>query len=38
MPDDLKAKLFRRLQRGTLKGDGKGLGLYILIVLLPAAQ
>jgi signal transduction histidine kinase len=30
IPDDLKPKLFRRLQRGTTKAQGKGLGLYIV--------
>lgn len=33
IPDDLKVKLFRRFQRGALKGDGKGLGLYIVKTL-----
>jgi signal transduction histidine kinase len=30
IPDDVKPKLFRRLQRGTTKVPGKGLGLYIV--------
>lgn len=33
IPDDVKAKLFRRFQRGMLKGEGKGLGLYIVKTL-----
>jgi signal transduction histidine kinase len=29
IPDDLKPKLFNRLERGTAKARGKGLGLFI---------
>jgi PAS domain S-box-containing protein len=30
IPDELKPKLFARLQRGTTKAHGKGLGLFIV--------
>jgi signal transduction histidine kinase len=33
IPDEVKSKLFRRLQRGTTKARGKGLGLYITKML-----
>jgi signal transduction histidine kinase len=33
IPDDIKVKLFRRFQRGMLKAEGKGLGLYIVKTL-----
>jgi signal transduction histidine kinase len=33
IPDELKAKLFRRFQRGTTQAHGKGLGLYITKML-----
>ncbi len=33
IPDELKAKLFRRFQRGVTKAHGKGLGLYITKML-----
>jgi len=33
IPDDVKQKLFRRFQRGTTKAHGKGLGLYIVKML-----
>ena len=28
IPDDLKSRIFRRFERGTVKAYGKGLGLY----------
>lgn len=34
IPDDVKPKLFRRYQRGTTKGLGTGLGLYIVKMLI----
>jgi signal transduction histidine kinase len=33
IPDELKAKLFRRFQRWTTRAQGKGLGLYITKML-----
>ncbi len=33
IPDDLKTRLFERYQRGTTKKSGKGLGLYIVRML-----
>ncbi len=33
IPDNVKEKLFRRFQRGTTKAHGKGLGLYIVKML-----
>ncbi len=33
IPDSLKQKIFRRLQRGTTKATGKGLGLFIVKTL-----
>ncbi|WP_424357155.1 cache domain-containing protein [Methanocella sp. MCL-LM] len=33
IPDDVKPRLFRRLERGTMTGSGKGLGLYIVKML-----
>ncbi|HMK46274.1 MAG TPA: sensor histidine kinase [Methanocella sp.] len=33
IPDEVKQKLFRRFQRGTTKAHGKGLGLYIVKML-----
>ncbi|CAJ35133.1 predicted signal transduction histidine kinase [Methanocella arvoryzae MRE50] len=33
IPDELKPRLFRRLERGTKTGHGKGLGLYIVKML-----
>ncbi len=33
IPDSIKQKIFRRLQRGTTKAHGKGLGLYIVRTL-----
>ena len=36
IPDDVKPKLFKRLQRGNTKTDGKGLGLYIIKMLVES--
>jgi|GEM_PF-2155776 len=33
IPNDLKPRLFQRFQRGTTKKSGKGLGLYIVKML-----
>ncbi len=33
IPDELKKKLFTRLQRGTTKATGRGLGLYLVRTL-----
>jgi signal transduction histidine kinase len=33
IPDELKARLFNRFQRGTTRTSGKGLGLYLVKVL-----
>ncbi len=32
-PDDLKSRIFERYQRGETKKSGKGLGLYIVWML-----
>lgn len=34
IPDDLKIRLFRRFERGMWKEHGKGLGLYIVKILI----
>lgn len=33
IPDEMKSKLFKRLQRGATKAQGKGLGLYLVRML-----
>lgn len=37
IPDSIKQKIFRRLQRGTTKAHGKGLGLFIVKTLVERA-